>query len=63
MAKSREALGAAQSAYDLARRRYSKGLGGYLDVLTAEDGEFQPAGVAAMLDVRLSTGGLIEVGV
>ena len=37
LAKSREALDAAQGAYDLTRQRYAKGLGTYLDVLTAED--------------------------
>jgi NodT family efflux transporter outer membrane factor (OMF) lipoprotein len=37
LAKSSEALDAAQGAYDLTRQRYSKGLGTYLDVLTAED--------------------------
>jgi outer membrane protein TolC len=34
---SREALTASKAAYDLARERYARGLGTYLDVLTAQD--------------------------
>ena len=34
---SREALDAATSAYELTRQRYERGLGTYLDVLSAED--------------------------
>jgi len=36
LAKRREALGASERAFDLTRQRYARGLGSYLDVLTAE---------------------------
>jgi NodT family efflux transporter outer membrane factor (OMF) lipoprotein len=55
LGKSREALGAAQSAYDLARQRYSKGLGTYLDVLTAEDALITNRRVVADLETRAFT--------
>ena len=55
VAKSREALGAAQSAYDLARQRYSKGLGTYLDVLTAEDALITNRRAVADLETRAFT--------
>jgi NodT family efflux transporter outer membrane factor (OMF) lipoprotein len=55
LAKSREALGAAQSAHDLARQRYSKGLGTYLDVLTAEDALITNRRAVADLDTRAFT--------
>lgn len=55
LAKSREALGAAQSAYDLARQRYSKGLGTYLDVLTAEDALITNRRAVADLETRAFT--------
>jgi NodT family efflux transporter outer membrane factor (OMF) lipoprotein len=55
LAKSREALDAAQSAYDLARQRYSKGLDTYLDVLTAEDALITNRRAVADLETRAFT--------
>jgi len=55
LSKSREALGAAQNAYDLARQRYSKGLGTYLDVLTAEDALITSQRAVADLETRAFT--------
>jgi NodT family efflux transporter outer membrane factor (OMF) lipoprotein len=53
--KSREALTAAQKAYDLARQRYGRGLGTYLDVLTAEDALVASRRTVADLESRAFT--------
>jgi NodT family efflux transporter outer membrane factor (OMF) lipoprotein len=55
LGKSREALGAAQSGNDLAPQRYSKGLGTYLDVLTAEDALISNRRAVADLETRAFT--------
>ncbi len=55
LAKSREALASAQSAYDLTRRRYAQGLGTYLDVLTAEDALIANRRAVADLKTRAFT--------
>jgi NodT family efflux transporter outer membrane factor (OMF) lipoprotein len=52
LAKSREALDAAQGAYDLTKQRYAKGLGAYLDVLTAEDALITNRRAVADLETR-----------
>jgi outer membrane protein TolC len=52
LAKSREAFDAAQGAYDLTRQRYSRGLGTYLDVLTAEDSLIANRRAVADLETR-----------
>jgi NodT family efflux transporter outer membrane factor (OMF) lipoprotein len=55
LGKSREALTASQSAYDLARQRYARGLGTYLDVLTAEDALISNRRAVADLETRAFT--------
>jgi NodT family efflux transporter outer membrane factor (OMF) lipoprotein len=57
--KSREALDAAQGAYDLTRQRYARGLGTYLDVLTAEDELIANRRAVADLETRAFT---LDVG-
>lgn len=52
LGKSREALAAAQSAYDLIKQRYSRGLGTYLDVLSAEDSLISNRRTVADLQTR-----------
>jgi len=52
LANSREALTAADAAYDLTRQRYSRGLGTYLDVLSAEDALISQRRVVANLETR-----------
>ncbi len=52
LAKSREALVASTKAYDLARERYARGLGTYLDVLSAEDALISNRRAVADLDTR-----------
>lgn len=53
--KSREALTASQTAYKLARQRYARGLGTYLDVLTAEDALISNRRTVADLETRAFT--------
>ena len=53
--KSREALAASQTAYELARQRYARGLGTYLDVLTAEDALISNRRTVADLETRAFT--------
>jgi NodT family efflux transporter outer membrane factor (OMF) lipoprotein len=55
LAKSREALKAAQTAYDLAKARYGRGLGTYLDVLSAEDSLIGDRRAVADLETRAFT--------
>ena len=55
LGKSREALNSAQSAYDLTRQRYARGLGTYLDILTAEDALIANRRVVADLETRSFT--------
>jgi NodT family efflux transporter outer membrane factor (OMF) lipoprotein len=55
LGKSREALTASQSAYELARQRYARGLGTYLDVLTAEDALISNRRTVADLETRAFT--------
>jgi NodT family efflux transporter outer membrane factor (OMF) lipoprotein len=55
LAKSREALKAAQSAYDLAKARYGRGIGTYLDVLSAEDSLISDRRAVADLETRAFT--------
>ena len=55
LAKTREALGSAQSAYDLSKQRYERGLGTYLDVLAAEDALVANRRVVADLETRAFT--------
>ena len=55
LAKSREAFEAAQGAYDLTRQRYARGLGTYLDVLTAEDALIANRRAVADLETRAFT--------
>jgi NodT family efflux transporter outer membrane factor (OMF) lipoprotein len=52
LASSREALTAADDAYDLTRQRYARGLGTYLDVLTAEDALISQKRAVAGLETR-----------
>jgi NodT family efflux transporter outer membrane factor (OMF) lipoprotein len=52
LAKTREALTAAQTAYQLNRDRYSRGLGTYLDVLSAEDALISSRRAVADLEAR-----------
>lgn len=52
LAKSREAVVASETAYDLARQRYAQGLGTYLDVLTAEDALVANRRAVAALEAR-----------
>ena len=55
LSKSREALTASQAAYELARQRYVRGLGTYLDVLTAEDTLISNRRAVADLETRAFT--------
>lgn len=55
LAKTREALAAAQAAYDLTRMRYARGLGTYLDVLSAEDDLIDNRRALADLETRAFT--------
>lgn len=55
LAESREALTAAQTAYDLAKQRYGRGLGTYLDVLSAEDSLISDRRAVADLETRAFT--------
>ena len=55
LGKSREALTASQAAYQLARQRYARGLGTYLDVLTAEDTLISNRRTVADLETRAFT--------
>lgn len=55
LAKSREALASSTKAYDMARARYSQGLGTYLDVLTAEDDLIANRRAVADLETRAFT--------
>jgi NodT family efflux transporter outer membrane factor (OMF) lipoprotein len=52
LASSREALTAADAAYDLTRQRYARGLGTYLDVLSAEDALISQQRAVANLESR-----------
>ena len=52
LGKSREALAASENAYDLTRQRYTRGLGTYLDVLTAEDALISNRRAVADLETR-----------
>jgi NodT family efflux transporter outer membrane factor (OMF) lipoprotein len=52
LADSREALAAANKAYDLTRQRYARGLGTYLDVLSAEDALISQRRDVADLETR-----------
>ena len=55
LGKSQEALAASQAAYDLTRQRYARGLGTYLDVLTAEDALISNRRAVADLETRAFT--------
>jgi NodT family efflux transporter outer membrane factor (OMF) lipoprotein len=55
LGKSREALTASASAYDLARQRYARGLGTYLEVLAAEDALVADRRAVADLETRAFT--------
>jgi outer membrane protein TolC len=55
LGKSREALTAARTAYELSRQRYARGLGTYLDVLTAEDALIANRRTVADLESRAFT--------
>lgn len=50
--KTRESLTAARAAYELTRERYARGLGTYLDVLTAEDALISSRRTVADLETR-----------
>jgi len=52
LSSSREALTAADTAYDLTRQRYARGMGTYLDVLTAEDALILQRRAVANLETR-----------
>ena len=52
LTKSREALSAARKAYELTRQRYGRGLGTYLDVLSAEDALISNQRTVADLETR-----------
>ena len=52
LVKSREALAAAKSAYALTHQRYQRGLGTYLDVLSAEDALIATQRSVADLETR-----------
>jgi len=52
LAKSREAYSAAKAAYALTRQRYARGLGTYLDVLSAEDALIASQRTVADLETR-----------
>jgi len=55
LAKSREAFSAAKNAYELTRQRYVRGLGTYLDVLSAEDSLITSQRTVAELETRAFT--------
>jgi NodT family efflux transporter outer membrane factor (OMF) lipoprotein len=55
LAKSREALAASQTAYELARQRYAQGLSTYLEVLDAEDALIANRRTVADLETRAFT--------
>jgi NodT family efflux transporter outer membrane factor (OMF) lipoprotein len=55
LAKSREAFAAARTAYGLASERYGRGLGTYLDVLSAEDDLIKTRRAVADLETRAFT--------
>jgi NodT family efflux transporter outer membrane factor (OMF) lipoprotein len=55
LSKSQEALTASLSAYELARQRYARGLGTYLDVLAAEDALVADRRAVADLETRAFT--------
>ena len=55
LGKSREALAAAQTSYDLAKARYGRGLGTYLDVLATEDSLISNRRAVADLQTRAFT--------
>jgi NodT family efflux transporter outer membrane factor (OMF) lipoprotein len=55
LSKSQEALTASLSAYELARQRYARGLGTYLDVLAAEDALVSDRRAVADLETRAFT--------
>ena len=55
LSKSREALASAQTAYELTRQRYARGLGTYLDVLNAEDALIATRRTVADLESRAFT--------
>ncbi len=59
LGKSREALAASQAGYERARQRYARGLGTYLDVLTAEDALISNRRTVADLETRAFT---LDVG-
>ena len=52
LADSRDSLAAADKAYDLTRQRYARGLGTYLDVLSAEDALISSRRQVADLEAR-----------
>ena len=55
LAKTREALAASTNAYDLARERYARGLGTYLEVLNAQDALIANWRTVADLETRAFT--------
>lgn len=55
LTKTREALQASEAAYDLIRQSYARGLGAYLDVLTAEDALIANRRAVADLETRAFT--------
>jgi len=55
LGKSREALAASEAAYELTRARYARGLGTYLDVLSAEDSLIDNRRAVADLETRAFT--------
>ena len=55
LSKGREALTASETAYDLVRQRYARGLGTYLDVLAAEDALVADRRAVADLETRAFT--------
>ncbi len=55
LTKTREALAASEQAYELIRQRYASGVGGYLDVLTAEDALIAHRRAVADLETRSFT--------
>ena len=55
LAKAREAMDAAETAYGLTKARYVQGLGTYLDVLSAEDALIQTRRAVADLESRAFT--------
>jgi NodT family efflux transporter outer membrane factor (OMF) lipoprotein len=55
LSKSQEALTASKAAHELARQRYARGLGTYLDVLTAEDALITNRRTVADLETRAFT--------